>query len=106
MKINKQSKISIILDSTYVSKSIFELVEWIKNHPDLNIHFILIPSNRKIYHSQLPYFRRFYSNLEHAAWNLIQYLESIYYKRYHSDYSKYYINFHQTDHILDLRKII
>ena len=105
MKIDKQFKISIILDSTYVSKSIFELIEWLKKHPDLEIHFILIQSNRKIYLSQLSYLHRLNSILDHIAWNIVQYFESIYYKQYHSDHLKYHINFNHRDDMLDLRKI-
>ena len=104
METKKKFKISIILECTYVSKSIFELVHSLKENPKLDINFILVPSNRKIYHSNLSYFKKIYNTINYAAWDLIQYLEGIYFKRYHEDYSKYHINFSDQNHVLNLQK--
>lgn len=104
MEAEKKSKISIILEYTYVSKPIFELVNSLIENPELDINFILVPSNRKIYHSNLSYFQKFYNTLNYAAWDVIKYLESIYFKRHHKDYSKYYINLGEQDDVLDLQK--
>lgn len=105
MKINREFKVCIILDSTFVSKSIFKLIGSLKNRPDLNINFILTPSNNQIYYAKLSLINKLFSNLDRAIWSLIQYLESIYYKRYHSDNSKHYLNFDHGDNILDLREV-
>ncbi len=105
MKIRKESKICIILENTFVTKPVYELIDSLNKHSELSVYFILIPNNNKIYYSRLSFFLKFFSKLDRAGWSLVQYFESIYYKRYHSDNSKHYLKFDHTDNVLDLREV-
>ena len=68
MKKNQEFKVCVILDSNLVSKSVFELIEWLKKLPNLKINYILITSNSDACYAKLSFLQKFIRILSHFSW--------------------------------------
>jgi len=104
MKINKKFELCIILETSLISKPIFDLIEFLKNHSDLSVSYILIPMSSKNNFIQAPFLKNFMSILSQIGWRIIKFFENLYYRRFYSDSSKYLINITNDELILDLRE--
>ena len=92
MKINKKFELCIILETSLISKPIFDLIELLKNHSDLSVSYILIPMSSKNNFIQAPFLKNFMSILSQIGWRIIKFFENLYYRRFYSDSSKYLYN--------------
>ena len=104
MKINKKFEICVILESSLISKPIFDLIEWLKKHSDLNVSYILIPTSYNNNFIQTSFLKNFMGILSQIGWSIIKFFENLYYKRFYSTSSKYFINVTNEELILDLRE--